>query len=99
MKYLKLLQQLSDQVRILADQAKPPTAVIATKKPEVHEEEGHCTGAVTSSAAHFIPYGPTAYLTSTGFVSSGQWMRFIKIVLKRRGVLEARAYARVSEPT
>jgi len=43
---------------------------------------------MTSSAAHFIPYGPVAYLTSTGFVTEGQWTRFVKIVLKRRGVLE-----------
>jgi len=58
-----------------AVEAPPPPASLAEK-------------SVTSSAAHFIPYGPTAYLTSTGFVTRGQWLRFIKIVLKRKGVLE-----------
>eukprot|EP00930_Biecheleria_cincta_P067701 TRINITY_DN5448_c0_g1_i7.p1 TRINITY_DN5448_c0_g1~~TRINITY_DN5448_c0_g1_i7.p1 ORF type:complete len:450 (-),score=100.02 TRINITY_DN5448_c0_g1_i7:64-1413(-) len=35
-----------------------------------------------------VPTGPICYLTSTGFVTDSQWARFIKVVLKRRGVLK-----------
>ena len=36
-----------------------------------------------------VPSGPVCYLTSTGFVTESQWARFIKVLLKRKGVLDA----------
>jgi hypothetical protein len=42
----------------------------------------------SSNQHHPMPPGPTVYLTSTGFVTESQWVRFIQVVLHRRGVLE-----------
>jgi len=37
---------------------------------------------------HGVPHGPISFLTSTGFVTETQWARFIKVILKRRNVLQ-----------
>merc|ERR1712110_1302317 len=36
-----------------------------------------------------LPRGPVVYLTSTAFVTETQWVRFIQVVLARRGILQA----------
>merc|ERR1719198_927177 len=47
-------------------------------------------GSGSSSLSHITPMppGPTVYLTSTGLVTESQWIRFIQVILHRRGVLK-----------
>merc|ERR1719261_819008 len=45
--------------------------------------------AGVEAGAGGIRAGPTIYLTSTGFVTETQWVRFIQTILTRRGVLDA----------
>jgi len=72
--------------------ATPKKDLVATIKLLDAEQQEKLKEAMdeagVTQTTHVVPTGPIAWLTSTGFVSENQWARFIKIMLKRRGVLQ-----------
>jgi len=59
--------------------------------PPAGDAKELCDAKELSAKARYVTAaGPICYLTSTGFVSDSQWVRFIQVVLTRRGVLDSK---------
>eukprot|EP00930_Biecheleria_cincta_P013600 TRINITY_DN12040_c0_g1_i6.p1 TRINITY_DN12040_c0_g1~~TRINITY_DN12040_c0_g1_i6.p1 ORF type:complete len:321 (+),score=73.24 TRINITY_DN12040_c0_g1_i6:49-1011(+) len=66
-----------------------PAGDIAKLKEAIAKAGDAGANSVASAAlAKNIPTGPTLWLTSTAFVTDSQWVRFIQVMMARKGVLE-----------